>query len=328
MLSEFVPPAGFGIARRLIRHVLRSDRTSNPISGRFVLVWMICGWMSGMASAQTFFWGTESFAAHRDSRGREWDSRFSLEMGVFKDGFVPTAENYEQWPGCWRVISLAEFDAEDMRFAGRLDTADVPAEYLGRRLFVWAKDGVNPEEGPQWVLMTHPHWKTSGTPGSATAPATTWITTSAEEFIVGGVAGDGRSLQSGMVKPAPVSHAEWIALHFGDNGGEAGPSDDPDGDGVVNLLEYALGSDPKRADPGKGPRVSTFGNMLRVSLEKNPRADAMVRLEKSVDLKTWTPITGDVLDDRPHLLEAAMPVDSNKRTWFFRAVVESVEVTE
>ena len=53
---------------------------------------------------------------------------------------------------------------------------------------------------------------------------------------------------------------DWLAANFNAteqaNTAVSGPSADPDADGVVNLLEYAFGSDPKSTVSGPGPAVS------------------------------------------------------------------------
>ncbi|RYZ50416.1 MAG: hypothetical protein EOP49_14035, partial [Sphingobacteriales bacterium] len=50
--------------------------------------------------------------------------------------------------------------------------------------------------------------------------------------------------------PAPAL-AEWRTLHFGsaDNSGDGADGSDPDRDGVINLMEYAMGQNPKKAPP-------------------------------------------------------------------------------
>jgi hypothetical protein len=88
--------------------------------------------------------------------------------------------------------------------------------------------------------------------------------------------------------PCPDTFAQWQSQH--DLGNQAGASDDPDGDGLDNLAEYALGSDPKA-----GVRSSSA-----FRLEATAAIDALLRrpvqghqdlryiLEGSRDAATWT----------------------------------------
>jgi hypothetical protein len=68
--------------------------------------------------------------------------------------------------------------------------------------------------------------------------------------------------------------AVWRHLHFGttENTGDAGDDFDPDKDGLSNLLEYALGSDPNSANPGASPQVVTSSNRLTISFTRNAYA--------------------------------------------------------
>jgi hypothetical protein len=55
--------------------------------------------------------------------------------------------------------------------------------------------------------------------------------------------------------PDPVEDfSAWAEARIPDAGAR-GEQNDPDGDGMVNLLEYAYGTNPVVADSGKGPRV-------------------------------------------------------------------------
>ncbi len=88
-------------------------------------------------------------------------------------------------------------------------------------------------------------------------------------------------------------YAAW-AGHFTLADGEDGPRDDADGDGVLNLMEYALGTDPRDPEsspPGIGahfnPASTDRPGYLRV-----PYASpfALLRVQSSPDLFTWTPL--------------------------------------
>lgn len=96
----------------------------------------------------------------------------------------------------------------------------------------------------------------------------------------------------------------WRASKFTDaeftNDLISGPSADPDGDGIANLLEYALGLNPKGAD-AKGlpqPQIVSVGgqNYLSLSIVKShANTDATYGAEASGDLRTWDGSAGAVL---------------------------------
>ncbi len=92
----------------------------------------------------------------------------------------------------------------------------------------------------------------------------------------------------------PVSNfASWWSSRFG-AGVTADPLGDPDGDGISNLLEYALGMDPLA--PGLMPAPELTDGMLSITFErpKTP-ADITWAAEISDDLQTWTEIPLEVI---------------------------------
>ncbi|HZL43832.1 MAG TPA: hypothetical protein VFD66_11215 [Verrucomicrobiae bacterium] len=73
----------------------------------------------------------------------------------------------------------------------------------------------------------------------------------------------------------------------------SGDAADPNQNGLPNLLEYALGLDPRTSDPALLPRLqitSISGQPAAVFTYtiSSTAIDAAVVLEESTDLKTWT----------------------------------------
>ncbi|GAA5483171.1 fibronectin type III domain-containing protein [Haloferula sargassicola] len=86
--------------------------------------------------------------------------------------------------------------------------------------------------------------------------------------------------------------ADWL-LGYGITGPEAGPTEDPDDDGICNALEYIAGSHPGQPSLPAHP-VGAFGHggytvsFLRADLSETPDIDLSV--EAGSDLETWPSI--------------------------------------
>ncbi len=88
-----------------------------------------------------------------------------------------------------------------------------------------------------------------------------------------------------------VPFASWIAGYFpGGAASTIAPTTDPDGDGLTNLLEYALGRAPNAATPGLAPTVWTDAGTgsQHAALTFKRAKGANVVAEISDDLATWT----------------------------------------
>jgi len=86
----------------------------------------------------------------------------------------------------------------------------------------------------------------------------------------------------------------WRQAHFGTtaNSGNAADAADPDGDGIANLLERALGTDPNAASTAGLPVFSfeTVGadKFLAFTIAKSPAAtDVTFTVEVGGDLTSW-----------------------------------------
>jgi len=92
----------------------------------------------------------------------------------------------------------------------------------------------------------------------------------------------------------------------------SGPDANPAGDGICNLLKYALNADPKSATPNLLPSLAVNGDNITFTYPQNDAAtDLTYIVEQSQDLTTWTtatPTTTILSDDgSTSLMQATLP---------------------
>ncbi len=94
--------------------------------------------------------------------------------------------------------------------------------------------------------------------------------------------------------PAIESYDTWLAAQATPvPAGQRATTDDPDADGLPNLLEYALAGDPMSAASAPSPTHSLSPSLpqsLRLTFTRH-RADLDYAVEASGDLASWTTIT-------------------------------------
>ena len=84
---------------------------------------------------------------------------------------------------------------------------------------------------------------------------------------------------------------QWRQDFFGQtaSSGDAADAADPDGDGIVNLLEHAFGGDPLASGGGELPVSELSGNRLQLHIRPTVTAGLVFTIEANNDLTTaWT----------------------------------------
>ena len=146
-----------------------------------------------------------------------------------------------------------------------------------------------------WSMVSGPG---TATFGNATAIDTTATFSAPGDYVLRLTANDGwvKTFDEVAVTVTDTSSpAEtWRQAHFDTtaNSGDAADSADPDGDGIANLLERALGTDPNAASTAGLPESSTetvgADTFLALTIAKSPAAtDVTFTVEVSGDLAIW-----------------------------------------
>lgn len=184
--------------------------------------------------------------------------------------------------------------------------------YAGRLVVYGRRSGdtfdkiyYSPNNGVAWDEITRPGYRFCKTSAVAIDPwraGTVWISTG------------GRSI----ARFTPWTPLEiWTNAHFGSPlpTGDAAPTADPDADGLSNLVEYAIGTDPKVASPAPTAEIVTDAGSRYFALHvaRDARhADLSYTVEASADLQTWTSADLVTLADTATLLSVrdAIPLDT------------------
>lgn len=126
----------------------------------------------------------------------------------------------------------------------------------------------------------------------------------------------------------PNGYASWVALTFTTaqqtTAGITGQLDDPDHDGISNLLEYGLRLNPNVNNPSGLPQLTRQGaNLEYTYVDDYSRKDVRLTPEVSSNLSTWTPmpateisLTGDL-----HTMRLTLPLTTGKQYLRLRATV-------
>ena len=147
------------------------------------------------------------------------------------------------------------------------------------------------------LFLTQPTISPDGTlnftPGNTAGTAiVTVIATDNGGTEYGGINTSAPQTFSIIITPALTGIAAWRNLHFPNTTIGSANNDDPDHDGIPNLLEYAFGIDPNNSASNQIPPIQIIAGTLRATYTQPAEVTGITySAEWSTDLQSWSPIT-------------------------------------
>jgi hypothetical protein len=289
--------AAIGTAFVLLR------RRRQPVSaGSLNVVVVVCAVAIGITSpckAERIHWYGPTFKTNLTSTGELIDESMVFELGLFKDNFIPTADNVAEWSTHWLAAQRANYSPNGKFFTGKFVVDQQNSPFTGGKpAYIWGfRGGV---ESGEWILFRKDTWNwpvlAADQAAEARNPLSALEWNAAEATaIVGDIKA---SSQPFLMKTAKVDNVvspktsweQWAQIHLsGEN--LNGATEDSDGDGVSNLLEYVFGSSPKMANQ---PAVMSMNRIkvgadefMELTIPRRSDHTANLTVEVSSDLVNW-----------------------------------------
>ena len=243
-----------------------------------------CVTLAAIARAETINWFNPQGQVNLTSSGLPMDGLFQFQLGVFTDGFTPTRRNLHKWALKWHPAMQGNYNPVTKAFDEDHTVVANPAPFLANtNAYIWGRRAA--AGGDEWILFRKSAWRWP-TPNPMNPFPLVWNAAEADQVVIGSINGPVHVMKSESV----ASYSQWQGAELA---GEIlnAPGDDPDDDGVPNLLEFVFGLPPKVAGPPPAIAVTITEiggqNFLKASIPRLSGRVADLTVMVSGDLTTW-----------------------------------------
>lgn len=269
--------------------------------GRFHWLILALGLISLSAKAEVIQWFSDAGQVNLDSQNSAMDASYTFELGVFQNGFVPSSQNVSQWAANWVAADSTIFNGTTQRFTDQFVVVNNSTPFIvGAEAWIFGYR-ITPT-GTERILFRDVSW-TWPAPNPMNPIATEWNAMDASEVVVGSINSNGSLFL--MKSSRQQTFTQWQTEYLTSEPLNTA-NDDPDNDGISNLLEFVFGTLPKTPNaPTVTPLILAGGNM-QISIPR--RMDRLVNsliVEVSGNLTHWdsgSSYTQVVADDAAALI--------------------------
>ncbi|MEN9974139.1 MAG: hypothetical protein RLZZ282_145 [Verrucomicrobiota bacterium] len=280
------------------------------IMGHGGIRFLLCAYwfVACLAHAQTtIFWSSDGKHTNVTSTGAAFDGRFKFELGVFAAPFVPTKDNTGEWAAHWRTVSLkcrTTYNPNTWMVVASFTPTNNDAPFVANApAYIWGFRG--DALSAEWILFRKSSWKwpdASSSPPSSSPPSpTSWLVQEADTVVLGALHASGSPflMQSAAVTHARPPDTSWLQWQADDLAGVVlnGPQDDPDRDGVSNLLEFVFGTSPMESGVMPVLPLAVVGGHVQITVPRRIDRPAALTVEVSSDLKNWQSGSGATTEE-------------------------------
>ena len=240
---------------------------------------------------------SDPFVVNLTSEGQSMSEDFHFEVGVFTGSFIPTSANVAEWSSNWNSAGRVRYDKSTNRFAGNLDVEDNSAPFtVGKAGYIWGFRGGS--KSGEWILFRATSW--TWPQAEAFPPIFLQWSTKVATPVIGSInpSGDPYLMKSASVANASPPNTSWSQWKSDMLAGtlNSAPDADPDQDGVSNLIEFVLGSNPGKPEVPKGMPLAVTDiageKFLQLSIPRQLDHVAELTVEASDDLVHWNSGSG------------------------------------
>ena len=264
------------------------------------LFWMALTGAVVPASAQTILWNSDANAVNLTSSGQVMGSGFSFELGVFTGTFVPTTANKSDWAANWRVcrrmpneLARTPYELAFKRFSNSFTPINNDSPFsIGKAIYVWGFRG--DALSGEWILFRATSWTFPDANPPVPPLALEWFAKNAIP-IIGSINSSGSPflMKSAAVTNAAPPPTTWAQWQIETLSGEPlnGPTQDPDSDGISNLLEFVFGTSPTTPNAPTDTPLSLVDisgqKYLQMTVPRRIDHPASLIVQVSSDLSQW-----------------------------------------